>query len=553
MKIGKRSAGVLAALAVAVVVGAALLSRYWIYIPGILMELRDPIQENREVVWEQGPAEAAVPANERAPNIIFVLVDDLGFNDLSFAGGGPGGGTVQTPNIDSLGHEGVIFTNGYSGNATCAPSRAAIMTGRYATRFGFEFTPAPKAFQKGIATFNKDGGARYFVEREKDVPEVDAMSLPASEVTIAEMLKEKGYHNIMLGKWHLGGTETSRPEKRGFDEFLGFIPGASMFLPRNSPDVVNSVQDFDPIDRFLWANLPFAVQFNDSERFEPSEYMTDYLSNEAVKAIEANRNRPFFMYVAYNAPHTPLQALKSDYDALAHIENHTERVYAAMIVALDRGIGKIKQALRDNGLEENTIIIFTSDNGGANYIGLPDVNKPYRGWKASFFEGGIHVPFLMKWPARIEAGTTYNRPVAHVDIFSTVTATAGATPRTDRVIDGINLIPQVTDAAAADPGRSLFWRSGHYKVLLSGGWKLQTSERPKKNWLYNLGTDPTERNNLAEAEPEKLAEMMAALAKVDGEQSEPAWPALIEAPIMIDRPLGGAPRGPEDEYVFWAN
>lgn len=553
MKIGRRGASILAALLVVLVVGAVLLSHYWIYIPGLLQELRDPVQPNRDVVWEQGPAEAAQPAGERAPNIVFILVDDLGFNDLSFAGGGMGGGTVRTPNIDSIAREGVLFANGYSGNATCAPSRAAIMTGRYATRFGFEFTPAPKAFQKGIATFNKDAGAQYFADREKDVPEVDAMSLPADETTIAELLKDKGYHNVMLGKWHLGGTDTSRPEKRGFDEFLGFIPGASMFLPRNSPDVVNSIQDFDPIDRFLWANLPFAVQFNGSERFEPSGYMTDYLTDEAVRAIDANRNRPFFMYVAYNAPHTPLQALKSDYDALAHIENHTERVYAAMVVALDRGVGKIKQALRDNGLEENTIVIFTSDNGGAGYVGLPDLNKPYRGWKASFFEGGIHVPFFMKWPARIAPGTVYNRPVAHVDIFSTVAAAAGAVPASDRVIDGINLIPQVTDANATDPGRSLFWRSGHYKVLLSGGWKLQTSERPKKNWLYNLDTDPAERNNLADAEPEKLAAMMATLAEIDAQQSDPAWPALIEAPIMIDRPLGGAPRGPEDEYVFWAN
>ncbi|MDP1627705.1 sulfatase-like hydrolase/transferase [Parvibaculum sp.] len=553
MKIGKRGASMLAALLVVLVVGGVLLSRYWIYIPGMLAELRDPVQPNRDVVWEQGPAEAAMPAAERAPNIVFILVDDLGFNDLSFSGGGLGGGTVQTPNIDSLGREGVIFANGYAGNATCAPSRAAIMTGRYATRFGFEFTPAPKAFQKGIATFNKDSGAQYFADREKDVPEVDAMSLPADEVTIAELLKDKGYHNVMLGKWHLGGTDTSRPERRGFDEFLGFIPGASMFLPRNSPDVVNSIQDFDPIDRFLWANLPFAVQFNGSERFEPSGYMTDYFTDEAVKAIEANRNRPFFMYLAYNAPHTPLQALKSDYDALSHIENHTERVYAAMVVALDRGVGKIKQALRDNGLEENTIVIFTSDNGGAGYVGLPDLNKPYRGWKASFFEGGIHVPFFMKWPARIAPGAAYDRPVAHVDIFSTVAAAAGAVPAGDRVIDGINLIPQVTGANAADPGRSLYWRSGHYKVLLSGGWKLQTSERPQKNWLYNLDTDPTERNNLADAEPERLAAMMAMLAEIDARQSEPAWPALIEAPIMIDRPLGGAPRGPEDEYVFWAN
>ncbi|MEQ8268106.1 MAG: sulfatase-like hydrolase/transferase [Parvibaculum sp.] len=550
MKIGKRGAGILAALVVVITVGAVLLSRYWIYIPGILAELRDPVQPNREVVWEQGPAEAEMSLDKRSPNIVVILADDLGFNDLSFGGGGVAGGTVPTPNIDSIAKSGVVFANGYSGNATCAPSRAAIMTGRYATRFGFEFTPAPPAFAKGIATFS-DNGAQYFEDREKDVPDVDAMSVPLSEIYISQMLKDQGYHTLMLGKWHLGGTDTTRPETRGFDEALGFMPGASLFARKNDPNIVNSVQDFDPIDRFLWANLPFAIQFNGSERFEPSEYMTDYLTNEAVKAIEANRNRPFFMYLSYNAVHTPLQALKSDYDKLAHIEDHTLRTYAAMVMSLDRGVGKVLAELRKQGLEDNTIVIFTSDNGGAHYIGLPDINKPYRGWKATFFEGGIHVPFFLKWPDRVPAGAVVERPATHVDIFATAAAAAGATLPQDRVYDGTDLLSVV--AAEDAPRRPLFWRSGHYKVLMSDGWKLQTSERPKKDWLFNLAVDPTEQNNLAEVEPDRLADMRAELARIDGEQAKPIWPALVEAPILIDRPLGGAPRGPEDEYVFWAN
>lgn len=550
MKIGKRGAIIIGALVILVAVGAILFNRYWYYLPGIVEGIRNPVQPNREVVWDEGPAEAEVSPAERAPNIVLILVDDLGFNDLTFGGGGLAGGTVPTPNIDALAHKGATFTNGYSGNATCAPSRAAIMTGRFATRFGFEFTPAPPEFAETIASFSGDD-AVYFADRAKDAPHVNEMSVPLDEVYISQMLKERGYHTAMLGKWHLGGTEGSRPEDRGFDEALGFMRGASLFGKKNDPNIVNSYQDYDPIDRFLWANLPFSVQFNGSENFEPSEYMTDYLSNEAVKVIRANRNRPFFLYLAYNAPHTPLQALKSDYDALSHIEDHTLRTYAAMIVALDRGVGKVMDELRAQGLEENTIVIFTSDNGGANYVGLPDINQPYRGWKASFFEGGIHVPFFMQWPARIPAGTKLTGRAAHVDIFATAAAAAGAKLPDDRVYDGLDLMRQVEGEDMSE--RNLYFRSGHYRTLFKGDWKLQVSERPAKTWLFNLADDPTEQRNLAMDEPEKLAELMAVLEEMDAEQAPPIWPSLIEGPIMIDRPLGGAPRGPDDEFIYWAN
>ncbi|MBO6667341.1 sulfatase-like hydrolase/transferase [Parvibaculum sp.] len=551
MKIGKRGVGILAALVVVGVLGVVLFQRYWYYIPGIIQELRDPVQPNREVTWDEGPAEAAVPADARQPNIVVILADDLGFNDLSFGGGGVAGGSVPTPNIDSIARSGVVFANGYAGNATCAPSRAAIMTGRYATRFGFEFTPAPPQFAKTIATF-AGNGAVYFEEREEGVPHVDEMSVPENEIYISKMLQDQGYRTLMLGKWHLGGTDTTRPETRGFDEALGFMPGASLFLPKNDPNAVNSVQEFDPIDKFLWANLPFAVQFNGGDRFEPSEYMTDYLSNEAVKAIRANRNRPFFMYLSYNAVHTPLQALKSDYDALSHIEDHTLRTYAAMVVALDRGVGKVLDELKAQGLEDNTIVIFTSDNGGANYVGLPGINDPYRGWKATFFEGGIHVPFFMKWPAKLPAGKIVEHRAAHVDIFATAAEAAGAALPQDRVYDGMDLVG-LAGSTGGLGDRALFFRDGDYKTLLKGDWKLQVSERPKKNWLFNLAEDPTERKNLAAENPERLSEMMETLREIDGEQAKPLWPSLVEAPIMIDRPLGGAPRGPEDEFVYWAN
>uniref|UniRef100_UPI001B657B7F sulfatase-like hydrolase/transferase n=1 Tax=Phenylobacterium sp. TaxID=1871053 RepID=UPI001B657B7F len=310
------------ALVIAAGVGVAAMNKPAIL--GMVARARLPhIEPNRPVSWAQGPAAQA--PGEAPPNVVFILVDDMGFNDITFNGGGVAGGVVPTPNIDSIGREGVDFTNGYAGNATCAPSRAAIMTGRYPTRFGFEFTPAPVGFAKLVGTEAEPDSIvepKFFGDRVKDMPPgstapsptaVNTLSVPASEVTIAELLKTRGYHTIHLGKWHLGGAEGSRPEAQGFDESLGFIAGGSMFLPEKAPDVVNAKQPWDPIDRFLWPNLPYQVQYNNSAMFAPKGYMTDYLTDEAVSAIKANRNRPFFMYYAPNAIHTPLQATKADY------------------------------------------------------------------------------------------------------------------------------------------------------------------------------------------------------------------------------------------------
>ena len=422
-----------------------------------------------------------------------IVADDLGYNDLTFGGGGVANGAVPTPNIDGIARAGVEYTRGYTGNATCAPSRAAIMTGRYPQRFGFEFTPAPKAFMRLIAYMRRDEARPpiYFAEREADVPPMEQEGIPPEEITIAELLRERGYRTLGLGKWHLGEAAPMQPNAQGFDEYLGFLSGRRRCTSTvDDPDSVNSVQDFDPIDQFLWANLPFAVRKDGGPRFAPDAYMTDYLAREAARAIEANRNRPFFLYLAFNAPHTPLQALRSDYDALSQIEDHTLRVYAAMIRALDRGVGTVLDALRANGLDENTLVIFTSDNGGADYIGLPDINKPYRGWKMTFFEGGVHTPFFAKWPARLAAGQRFHAPVAHVDIFATAAGAAGAPLPADRPIDGVDLVKLARGEAQGRPHGAIFWRSGHYRTVLADDWKLQVSERPAKTWLFDLAADP---------------------------------------------------------------
>lgn len=507
------------------------------------------------VDWKRGPMDPQTPAGERAPNIVFVLVDDLGFNDITLNGGGVAGGAVPTPNIDALAREGVTFANGYAGNATCAPSRAAIMTGRYATRFGFEFTPTPVAFSRVVGSFRSPGTLhppQFARELVKDTPPLDEEAMPASEVTIAEMLRERGYHTVHLGKWHLGGADGARPEDQGFAESLGFMAGASLFLPKNHPQVVNSKQDFDPVDRFLWGALPYAVQYNGGPHFAPDGYMTDYLTDHAVRVIRANRNRPFFLYLAYNAPHTPLQATKADYEALAGIGDHRLRVYGAMIRNLDRNVGRVMAELKAQGLDENTLVIFTSDNGGAHYVGLPEINRPYRGWKATFFEGGVHVPFFMRWPARLPAGARYVSPVGHVDIFATAAGAGGAATPKDRMMDGVDLTPFVTGKAGGDPHASLFWRSGGYRTVLADGWKLQVLETPKKTWLFDLRDDPTEQTNLAAERPDKVRELLTILEAQDGEMPPSLWPSLLRGPVAVDHPLG-VPDKADDEYIRWDN
>jgi arylsulfatase A-like enzyme len=536
---------------------AAALALAWpqrIALPGILDRLRDPIGEPRAVEWTRGSDPRGREGAGRPPNIVLILVDDLGINDISTFGGGVADGALQTPAIDAIAASGAVFENGYAGNATCAPSRAAIMTGRFATRFGFEFTPAPVAFHRLLGSF--DYGPREAIFHEDRLAEtipVDEQGLPPSELTVAELLQAQDYQTLFIGKWHLGAAEAFQPQNQGFDEWLGFYPGAALFLPVDHPDAVNLRQDFDPIDPFLWANLNYAVRWNGSQRFPPQGYMTDYFAEQAVAAIEANAERPFFLYLALNAPHTPIQAHRDDVEALAFIEDERLRVYAAMIRALDRAVSRVREALRAQGIAENTLLIFSSDNGAPGYIGFPGLNAPYRGWKANFFEGGIRVPMLMEWPARIAPGTRVSEPAAHVDLFTTAAAVSGASLPADRLIDGIDLMPLIErpqDTAAR--ARTLFWRSGHYRVLLEDGWKLQRSEHPPRTWLFDLESDPTEQLDLAGAAPERLRALEARLDALDAEQAAPLWPSLVEPPIYVDKHVLQQ-RTPEDTYVHWPN
>ncbi len=518
----------------------------------LMMDMRmGEIGPTQQIDWAAAEPAPSFANGKRPPNVVLILADDLGWNDLTFNGGGVAGGTVPTPNIDSIAQQGVTFMNGYAANGTCAPSRAALMSGRYGTRFGFEFTPTPPGMSQLGGLQPRDPNRLHTpITHDVETVPYEDMGMPGSEVTIAEVLKARGYYTAHIGKWHLGRANGMAPHDQGFDKSLLMTSG--LYLPEDAPDVVNSKQPFDNIDKFLWAAMRFAAQFNGGDIFEPGGFLSDYYTDEAVKVIETNKDRPFFLYLAHWAPHTPLQAPKADYEALSHIPLHRERVYAAMIRNLDHNVGRVLQALKDNGLDENTLVIFTSDNGGAGYIGLPDVNAPFRGWKITSFEGGIHVPYFAKWPGTIPAGQVVNDPVHHFDIYATAAAAAGAPMPSDRKMDGVNLVPFARGEATGKPHEKLFWRSGSSQSALVDGWKLNVSTLNDSVWLFDLANDPGEQNNLAESHPEKLAELQAALAAHNAEQAAPRWQAQLSLPINVDRDLS-QPDQEGDEFIYWSN
>ena len=543
--------------AVIVVTGAAA----WFNKKSIILYLvthanRVDVAPNREIAWDKGPDVPQALDAERPPNIIMIVADDLGINDISTFGGGVAGGLVPTPNIDRLAARGAIFNTAYAGTGTCAPSRAMLMTGRYPTRTGFEFTPTPSGMGRVVSMFGNDmnsGMPPIVWNRSADESAMpfEEQGLPGEEVTVAELLKQSGYHTIHIGKWHLGRSETSRPTAQGFDESL--LMASGLYLPEDDPGVVNAKLDFDPIDKFLWPRMQYAASFNNSDWFEPGGYLTNYWTDEAKKVIEANRNRPFFLYLAHWGVHTPLQATREDYEAVGDIQPERLRVYAAMVRALDRSIGEVMDKLEDEGIADNTVIVFTSDNGGAGYIGLPEVNAPYRGWKITLFEGGIRVPMFVSWPEHIAAGTTIDTPVAHVDLMPTLAAIAGAALPVGVEIDGENLLPVATGTGDVErPDDAIFWSSGYYRVVRAGNWKLQVNGRQERSWLYNLAEDPTEQVNLAETRPDKLAELQALIDAHWANAREPLYPYSIESPIMVDKTAADTYE-PGDEYVYWPN
>ncbi len=543
------------AIAIAVLLGVGWIFRAEIALFGVnrMIASQQEIGPTREINWSTGADSEGRGAADRPPNIVLILADDLGWNDISMNGSNP---TTQTPHIDALAAGGVTFSQGYAANGTCAPSRAALMSGRYGTRFGFEFTPTPPGFMPvvGLVSGTRDRplAPPGVTNTEASSLGLGEMGMPPSEITLAELLADQGYHTVHIGKWHLGGENGMAAHDQGFAESL--LMASGLYGRRDDENVIQARQDFDPIDRFLWAALNFAASFNGGPAFEPPKYLTDYYTDEAVKVIEANKDRPFFLYLAHWAPHTPLQAAREDYEALSHIELHRERVYAAMIRSLDRGVGRVMEALEANGLDENTLVMFTSDNGGAGYIGLPDVNDPYRGWKITLFEGGIRAPFLARWPAGLPAGATYDAPVHHFDMYATAAAAAGADMPGDRVIDGVDLAPYVTGAQTGVPHDYLFFRSGAAQAVRDERWKLMVSAPqglPRKEWLFDLTKDGEWTDILTEY-PAEADRLRAVLESHNSEQAEPRWPWTSTTATNVDRDLSQEDQ-PGDEFAYWSN
>ena len=514
------------------------------------------VSEPRDIPWKQGPSASTTTNLERPPNIILIVADDLGYNDISTFGGG----IVQTPSIDRLAKEGAVFNQSYSGASTCAPSRAMMMTGRYPTRTGFEFTPTPAGMGKAVS-FISDGMDNnlppgfYDEEMEANQPPYQLKGLPPEEITIAETLKDSGYYTAHIGKWHLGNDNGMAPHEQGFDDSLLMTSG--LYLPEDDLNVVNAKIPFDPIDKFLWKAMTYSNSFNsgDGNRFKPKGYLTDYWTDESINVIKANKNRPFFLYLAHWGPHTPLQATREDYEAVGDIRPHRKRVYAAMVRAIDRSVGRVLDTLDQEGLADNTLVMFTSDNGGAGYIGIPEVNQPFRGWKITMFEGGLRVPMMIKWPSKITAGTVVDIPVAHIDVMPTLAAAAASQSKATE-IDGVNILPLATSQGDQNWDReTLFWQNGHYQVVRHGDWKLQVNDRPTdglQHWLFDLAKDPAEQNNLAAVRQDKVKELNGLLVDHQANAVGALYPATTQMPVMVDKTLAETfEEG--DEYVYTPN
>jgi len=453
---------------------------------------------------------AGVFAAGQKPNIVFILADDLGYGE-------PGcyGGDIPTPHIDALARNGVRFTSGYVTAPFCAASRAGLLTGRYQTRFGFEFNP--------IGARNTEPG----------------IGLPPSERTLALALREAGYATGLIGKWHLGGTPPFHPQRRGFDEFFGFLHEGHYYVPvpwrghvtwlrrKTLPDGGQG-RWRSPDGRMIWSthmghNEPEYDADNPILRsgqpvHEPAN-LTEAFTREAESFIEQHRGQPFFLFLSYNAVHSPMQARDDYWRRFAKIEDIHRRIFAAMLAQLDDGVGRVTARLRSLGLEERTLIVFLSDNGGPTRE-LTSSNRPWRGGKGELYEGGVRVPFILQWKGRLPAGRVEPRMVSSLDLFPTALAAANAP--TPAKLDGVNLIPRLTQPDEHPIRSEHFWRVGGNAALRRGDWKIVRMRNGP--WqLYHLASDGSESQDLAAQQPDKLRELETVWRSLNAEMIEPLW------------------------------
>jgi arylsulfatase A-like enzyme len=366
------------------------------------------------------------------------MTDDQGWADVGFNGCTD----IPTPNIDRIANEGVKFMQGYVTFPVCGPSRAGFLTGRYQDRFGFTTNPS-------IDPTNPNAG------------------LPLQEETIAQVLKKVGYQNAIIGKWHMGTHPSFHPLERGFDYFYGFLSGGHNYF-HDQLDI-NDLSDVSEIWQWYRTKI-----IENRSTIETNDYLTDELSDAAVRFIEqqSQNDQHFMLFLAYNAPHTPLQATEKYLSRFEQIEDEKRKTYAAMVSAVDDGVGRVLRAVYKSGIDENTLIVFLSDNGGAR--NNASSNAPLRGAKSDLFEGGVRVPFAMRWKGMIPQGQVYEHPISSLDIMATIVAQNEIDISKERPLDGTNLMPFLTGEERAKPHDYLFWRKWeqHAMAIRKNNFKL---------------------------------------------------------------------------------
>ncbi|NIG56009.1 sulfatase-like hydrolase/transferase [Chitinophaga sp. Cy-1792] len=472
------------------------------------------------------------PPFKSKPNVIWIIVDDLGYSDLSSYGNKD----IHTPHIDGLAAQGVRFTRAYATAPICGPAREGIITGRYQQRFGGEYMP----YEHISPEYRKKLAMNYLFHRKK-FPGLQTLrvhmkanlknhvtGLNKDELTIADVLKKDGYATGLVGKWNEGYGENFYPDKRGFDYSYYFQGALTRYVE-------------DPIDtnRYKGIRLPWA--FSDIPAWAPrygssaimegrnivkdTGYLTFSLAEKATAFIDKNKNNPFFLALAFNAPHDPFQAPVEYMNKVSQEPDPVKRVYYAMILALDDAVGQVEAKLKAAGIADNTLIFFISDNGGAAYTRATD-NAPLRGGKCTQFEGGLVVPCFMKFPAAWQSASVYSNPVSALDMFATTVAVTGTPLPADRPYDGVNLIPFINRTVSGVPHPVLYWRNGYTKAIRENSWKLYLNEKDNKIFLFNLEEDPSEKNNLATKYPEKVAALKSALHSWEVKNTiSPKWPS----------------------------
>lgn len=426
-------------------------------------------------------ASAQSPAR---PNVVVIVADDLGYADVGFQGCND----IPTPHLDALAKRGIVCTNGYVSHPFCSPTRAGLLTGRYQQRFGHENNP-------------------------QWLPENRAIGLPLDQTTIADALGKAGYATGAVGKWHLGAHPSFHPNRRGFASYFGLLGGGHQYFDHNQfqTNPQKAKQEY------------FIPLVRDETPVAEDAYLTDAIGREAVAFVDAQREKPFFLYLAFNAPHTPLQAPPKYLDRVRGIDDEKRRTYAAMVCGMDDAIGELMAKLKERDLDRDTLVFFFSDNGGP--VAVTNCrNTPLRGAKGQVYEGGVRVPFVVSWPAKLEPGR-FEPPVSSLDVFATAAAVAGIDPAATPKLDGVDLLPALRDGDAANlRDRPLYWRTGGgaTSAIRKGTMKLvKIGDRPHE--LYDLSADIGETTNLAVARPETAQALAQDLAAWDATLVPPRW------------------------------